>query len=57
MVTPVTVEFGGDEFSFFSVVAQLSNVQDVIVTAHRGEHMFLADDKILKFYTEPATRL
>lgn len=52
VVTPVIFEFEGNELSLFSVVAQLSNVQDVTVSEYRVELMFPADEQTREFYSQ-----
>ena len=43
---------GSDELSFFSIISQLSTIQDVTVSEFRVELMFPADEVTKEFYME-----
>ncbi len=52
VVSSTKFRVGGGELSFFSIISQLSTIQDVTVNEFRVELMFPADDVTKEFYIE-----
>lgn len=51
VVSPTVFKVGSNEISFFSIISQLSTVQDVTVNEFRVELMFPSDEITKKIYT------
>ena len=52
VVPPTKFRMGSSELSFFSIISQLSTIQDVTVSEFRVELMFPVDEVTKEFYVE-----